>query len=137
MVHVHYVNWHIWYKYYSHIVFTYGKKDPTTMTYTQENTVYMYIFIQYTLFVPTFLLYHTCAWHAVVVVVVISTCSSHCIWLTLGAHARSEGYCSCPVCVCMYMYVCPSVRSFLPPRASRPRNIRRYICVHRDTEKLL
>ena len=25
-----------------------------------------------------------------------------------------------------------SVRSFLPPRASRPRNIRRYVRVHRD-----
>ena len=31
--------------------------------------------------------------------------------LTLGAHARSEGYCSCPVC----MYVCVCVRSNLPP----------------------
>ena len=37
--------------------------------------------------------------------------------LTFGTHARSEGYCSCPVCVC------ESVHSFLPPRASRPRNI--------------
>ena len=41
---------------------------------------------------------------------------SNCRVLTLGMHARSEGYCSCPVCVC----VCVSVRSFLPPRASRP-----------------
>ena len=41
--------------------------------------------------------------------------------LTLGAHARSEGYCSCPVCVCV------SVRSFLPPRASTPRNIGTYV----------
>ena len=41
--------------------------------------------------------------------------------LTLGVHARSEGYCSCPVCVCM------SVRSFLPPHASRPRNIGTYV----------
>ena len=30
---------------------------------------------------------------------------------------RSEGYCSCPVCVCM------SVRSFLPPCACRSQNI--------------
>ena len=30
--------------------------------------------------------------------------------------------------------VCESVRSFLPPRASRPRNIGTYIRVHRDTE---
>ena len=27
-----------------------------------------------------------------------------------------------------------SVRSFLPPRASRSRNIRRYVGVHRDTK---
>ena len=33
------------------------------------------------------------------------------------------------VCVCTYV----SVRSFLPPRASRPRN--RYVRAHRDTEK--
>ena len=45
--------------------------------------------------------------------------------LTLGAHARSEGYCSCPVCLCVC--VCVSVRSFLPPRASRPRNIGTYV----------
>ena len=25
--------------------------------------------------------------------------------LTLGAHACSEGYCSCPVCMCVCMYV--------------------------------
>ena len=39
------------------------------------------------------------------------------------------------MCVCVYvcMCVCVSVRSFLPPRASRPRNIG--TCVHRDTEK--
>ena len=43
--------------------------------------------------------------------------------LTLGAHASSEGYCSCPVFVC----VCVSVRSFLPPRTSRPRNIGTYV----------
>ena len=45
-------------------------------------------------------------------------------------HACSEGYCSCPVCVCVYvyMYVCVSVRSFLPPRASRPRNIEVHTC---------
>ena len=28
-------------------------------------------------------------------------------------HARSEGYCSCPVCVCVYVCVC--VHSNLPP----------------------
>ena len=28
--------------------------------------------------------------------------------LTLGTHVRSEGYCSCPVCVCMYVYMCVS-----------------------------
>ena len=26
--------------------------------------------------------------------------------LTLGAHAHSEGYCSCRVCMCVCMYVC-------------------------------
>ena len=41
--------------------------------------------------------------------------------LTLGVHACSEGYCSCPVCVCL------SVRSILLPRASRPRNIGMYV----------
>ena len=45
--------------------------------------------------------------------------------LTLGTHAHSEGYCSCPVCLCVC--VCVSVRSFLPPRASRPRNIGTYV----------
>ena len=49
------------------------------------------------------------------------------ILLTLGAHARSEGYCSCPVCLCVCVCVCVSVRSFLPPRASRPRNIGTYV----------
>ena len=39
--------------------------------------------------------------------------------------ARGEGYCSCPVCLCVC--VCVSVRSFLPPRASRPRNIGTYV----------
>ena len=48
-----------------------------------------------------------------------------CSILTLGAHARSEGYCCCPVCMCVY--VCVSVRSFPPPRASRPRNIGTYV----------
>ena len=32
-------------------------------------------------------------------------------------------YCGCPTCLC----VCVSVRSFLPPRASRPRNIGTYV----------
>ena len=32
-------------------------------------------------------------------------------------------HCGCPACVC----VCVSVRSFLPPRASRPRNICTYV----------
>ena len=51
------------------------------------------------------------------------------VLLTIGAHARSEGYCSCRshVCVCVCMCVCVSVRSFLPPRASRPRNIGTYV----------
>ena len=31
--------------------------------------------------------------------------------LTLGTHARSEGYCRCPVCmyVCVCVYVCPLI----------------------------
>ena len=29
--------------------------------------------------------------------------------LTLGAHVRSEGYCSCPVCVCVCVTVCPLI----------------------------
>ena len=45
--------------------------------------------------------------------------------------ARSEDYCSCP-CACVCMCV---VRSFLPPRASRPRNIGIYIRVQRDMGK--
>ena len=28
------------------------------------------------------------------------------VYLTLGAHARSEGYCSCPVCLCVCVCVC-------------------------------
>ena len=51
--------------------------------------------------------------------------------LTLGAHACSEGYGSCPVCVC----VCVSVRSFLPPCTYRSRNIGTYVWVHRDKGK--
>ena len=27
-------------------------------------------------------------------------------FITLGAHAHSEGYCSCPVCVCVCVCVC-------------------------------
>ena len=38
--------------------------------------------------------------------------------LTLGAHARSEGYCSCPVC----MYVCMCVHSYLPPHTLESQN---------------
>ena len=40
-----------------------------------------------------------------------SVCSSSTILLTLGAHAHSEGYCSCRVCmyVCMCVCVCVCV----------------------------
>ena len=54
---------------------------------------------------------------------------------------RSEGYCTidtihydCTVVV-PCVRVCLSVRSCLPPRASRPRNIYRYVRIHRDTGK--
>ena len=36
---------------------------------------------------------------------------------------RCYSHCGCPTCVC----VCVSVRSFLPPRASRPRNVGTYV----------
>ena len=52
-------------------------------------------------------------------------------FLTLGVHACSEGCCSCLVCV----YVCVSVRSFLPPRASRLRNIGKSVFI--ATRKIL
>ena len=51
-------------------------------------------------------------------------------YLTLNAHARSEGYCSFPVCVCV------SVRSFLPPCASRPRNIVTYVFTAKRKKRL-
>ena len=60
-----------------------------------------------------------------VAVLFCSSIPNFCSFLTLGAHARSEGYRNCPVCMCVY--VCVSVRSFLPPRASRPRNIGTYV----------
>ena len=55
----------------------------------------------------------------------IVICYEYCCLLTLGAHACCESYCSCPVCVCVCVCVC--VRSFLPPRASRSRNIGTYM----------
>ena len=35
------------------------------------------------------------------------------ILLTLGAHAHSEGYCSCRVCMCVCMYVCVCMRMYV------------------------
>ena len=35
--------------------------------------------------------------------------------LTLGAHAHSEGYCSCRVCMCVCMYVCVYVCMYVWP----------------------
>ena len=37
-----------------------------------------------------------------------SSIPTFCSFLTLGAHARSEGYCSCPVCVyvCLFVVFC-------------------------------
>ena len=43
-------------------------------------------------------------------VVALTRAHSHtCSLLTLGAHAHSEGYCSCRVCMCVCMYVCVCV----------------------------
>ena len=50
--------------------------------------------------------------------------------LILCEYVCVEGYCSSPVRVCVYVCVCVwggSVGSFLPPRASRPRNIDMYV----------
>ena len=41
-------------------------------------------------------------------------------------------YCSCSVCVCVSAYVYISIRSFLQPRASTSRNIRRYVRIQRE-----
>ena len=54
--------------------------------------------------------------------------------LTLGAHAHSEGYCSCPVCmyVCnICMYVCMCVHSYLPPHTleSQKRDTNEFIAI--------
>ena len=51
--------------------------------------------------------------------------------LTLGTHARSEDYCSCPVCVCMYvcMYVCPLLSAASHIGITRER----YQQIHRNT----
>ena len=48
--------------------------------------------------------------------------------LTLGAHAHSEGYCSCPVCVCMY--VCP----LIPAASHIAITKERYQRIHHNTE---
>ena len=48
------------------------------------------------------------------------------IYITRMSFSASNNYyryCGCPACVC----VCVSVRSFLRPRASRPRNIDTYV----------
>ena len=46
-----------------------------------------------------------------------SSIPTFCSFLTLGTHARSEGYCSCPVCVCM------CVHSNLPPHTLESQKI--------------
>ena len=62
-----------------------------------------------------------------VVIPCVCVCGGGCVYV-----------CVC-VCVCVYVCVCVCVcvRSFLPPRASRPRNNYRYVRVHRDTEKFI
>ena len=45
-----------------------------------------------------------------------------------SAHARSEGYCSCPLC----MYICVCVRSNLPPHTLESQK-KRYPRIHRNT----
>ena len=73
-----------------------------------------------------------CAARVTVVVwcVCVCVCVCHCMCVCACVCVC---VCVCVLCVCVYM----SVRSFLPPRASRPRNIYRkcrYVRVHRETE---
>ena len=49
--------------------------------------------------------------------------------LTLGVHARSEGYCSCPVCVCVCVCVCPLITAASHIRITKQR----YQRVHSNT----
>ena len=65
-----------------------------------------------------------CIARVTVVVPRVRACACVCVRVCL---------CVC-VCACMRAYVCVC-RSFLPPRASRPRNIGSYVRVHRDMEK--
>ena len=65
--------------------------------------------------------------------------------LTLGAHARSEGYCSCRVCVCvcvcMYVCVCVCMYVCVCPLITAASHIgitkQRYQRVHSNTEIVL
>ena len=47
-----------------------------------------------------------------------------------GCTTRAHVY----VCVCVCVCLCVSVRSFLPPCASTPRNVGTYVRVHHYTE---
>ena len=55
--------------------------------------------------------------------------------LTLGVHARSEGYCSYPVCVCVC--VCMYVHSNLPPHTleKQKRDTNRFIAIQERFKK--
>ena len=55
----------------------------------------------------------------------IVICYEYCCLLTLGTRARSEGYCSCTVCMC--------VHSYLLPRTLELQNRDMYQRIHRNT----
>ena len=75
-------------------------------------------------------IYLFCSYHSVLlslysvvvprVYVCVCVCVCACVCVSCPACV-----CVC-VCVCACVCVCVSVRSFLPPRASRPRNIGTY-----------
>ena len=79
---------------------------------------------------------HFSAFHCITVISLLLIVLLYLLHLlTLGAHARSEGYCSCPVCVCMC--VCMSVRSNLPPHTleSQKRDANGFIAIRERLKK--
>ena len=57
--------------------------------------------------------------------------------LTLGAHARSEGYCSCRVCMCVCMYVCVCVSTHNTAASHIGITKQRYQWVHSNAAIVL